>query len=114
MLSKSFLQSTQLAEHRTKCSELQGAISDLERTTKEQLQGLVSQSELAIEAAHSKLVELQGRTQQYEQFVKVGRSNHCPSHSLGKVEFVKVRRSNHCPSHSLGRVEFVKVRWSKS
>ncbi|XP_041369581.1 centlein-like isoform X2 [Gigantopelta aegis] len=63
--------SNQLTDCRAKCSELESAISELEHVTKQQLQGLVSQSEAAIETAHEKLATLQSRILQYEQFVKM-------------------------------------------
>jgi hypothetical protein len=51
--------------------ELESAVGELEKTAQQQLRGLASQSEVAIEAAQRKLSEAYYTIQQYQQFVKV-------------------------------------------
>lgn len=57
--------------------ELESAVGELEKTAQQQLRGLASQSETAIEAAQKKLSEAYYAIQQYQLFVKVCRL--CPS-----------------------------------
>lgn len=51
--------------------ELESAVAELEKTAQQQLRGLASQSEVAIEAAQKKLAEAYYTIQQYQLFVKV-------------------------------------------
>ena len=51
--------------------ELESAVGDLEKTAQQQLRGLASQSEAAIEAAQDKLSSAYYTIQQYQHFVKV-------------------------------------------
>lgn len=58
-------------ESQTRRMELESAVAELEKTAQQQLRGLASQSEVAIEAAQKKLAEAYYTIQQYQLFVKV-------------------------------------------
>ena len=58
-------------ESQTRRIELESAVAELEKTAQQQLRGLASQSEVAIEAAQKKLAEAYYTIQQYQLFVKV-------------------------------------------
>lgn len=57
-------------ESQTRRMELESAVGELEKTAQQQLRGLASQSETAIEAAQKKLSEAYYAIQQYHLFVK--------------------------------------------
>lgn len=57
-------------ESQTRRMELESAVGELEKTAQQQLRGLASQSETAIEAAQKKLSEAYYAIQQYQLFVK--------------------------------------------
>ncbi|XP_078314119.1 centlein-like isoform X3 [Crassostrea virginica] len=57
-------------ESQTRRMELESAVAELEKTAQQQLRGLASQSEVAIEAAQKKLAEAYYTIQQYQLFVK--------------------------------------------
>lgn len=57
-------------ESQTRRMELESAMGELEKTAQQQLRGLASQSETAIEAAQKKLSEAYYAIQQYQLFVK--------------------------------------------
>ncbi|XP_056021227.1 centlein-like isoform X3 [Ostrea edulis] len=57
-------------ESQTRRMELESAVGELEKTAQQQLRGLASQSEVAIEAAQRKLSEAYYTIEQYQQFVK--------------------------------------------
>lgn len=51
--------------------ELESAVGELENTAQQQLKGLATQSEMAIEAAQEKLTSAYSQIQNYQQFIKV-------------------------------------------
>jgi len=51
--------------------ELESAVGELENTAQQQLRGLATQSEIAIEAAQEKLTNAYRLIQNYQQFIKV-------------------------------------------
>ncbi|XP_050399839.1 centlein isoform X2 [Patella vulgata] len=61
----------QLNETSKKYTNLESAMVDLEDTAKEQLHGLASQSEAAIDSVQVKLIETHEKVLKYEQFVKM-------------------------------------------
>ena len=73
--------------------DLEAAVTELENTAQQQLRGLASQSEAAIEAAQDKLSHAYRMVQMYQQFVKVNLS-----HAYRMVQmyqqFVKVNLSH--------------------
>ena len=71
LFSRHILQSKHFMESQTRRMELESAVADLEKTAQQQLRGLASQSEVAIEAAQKKLAEAYYTIQQYQLFVKV-------------------------------------------
>lgn len=78
------LQNKHFIESQTRRMELESAVGELEKTAQQQLRGLASQSETAIEAAQKKLSEAYYAIQQYQLFVKV--CHLCPS--LGPCLFL--------------------------
>lgn len=73
-------QNKHFIESQTRRMELESAVGELEKTAQQQLRGLASQSETAIEAAQKKLSEAYYAIQQYQLFVKV--CHLCPSLGL--------------------------------
>lgn len=77
-------QNKHFIESQTRRMELESAVGELEKTAQQQLRGLASQSETAIEAAQKKLSEAYYAIQQYQLFVKV----RCLCPSLGPCLFL--------------------------
>ncbi|XP_063434293.1 centlein-like isoform X2 [Mytilus trossulus] len=60
----------QLIDTQNKKMELESSVGELESTAQQQLRGLASQSEMAIEAAQDKLTNAYRQIQNYQQFIK--------------------------------------------
>ncbi|CAG2191183.1 CNTLN [Mytilus edulis] len=60
----------QLIDTQNKKMELESSVGELENTAQQQLRGLASQSEMAIEAAQDKLTNAYRQIQNYQQFIK--------------------------------------------
>lgn len=60
----------QLMDTQNKKMELESAVGELESTAQQQLRGLATQSEIAIEAAQDKLTNAYRQIQNYQQFIK--------------------------------------------
>lgn len=66
-----YVQTKLYCEAKAKCGQLEEALAELEKTAKQQLHGLATQSEAAIDAAQEQLTNSHMRIQQYQLFVKV-------------------------------------------
>ncbi|CAC5388803.1 CNTLN [Mytilus coruscus] len=60
----------QLIDTQNKKMELESSVGELENTAQQQLRGLATQSEMAIEAAQDKLTNAYRQIQNYQQFIK--------------------------------------------
>ncbi|XP_071116953.1 centlein-like isoform X2 [Haliotis cracherodii] len=84
-------------EAKAKCGQLEEALAELEKTAKQQLHGLATQSEAAIDAAQEQLTNSHTRIQQYQLFVKaLGKELVLRvEHTRGQVKDYLVRREKH-------------------
>lgn len=85
----------QLIDTQNKKMELESAVGELENTAQQQLRGLATQSEMAIEAAQEKLTNAYRQIQNYQQFIK----------SLGHDLVKKTSRTRSEVRESLNRRE---------
>ena len=66
-----YAQSKQVGTLQKKNGHLQSTVSAVERTAQHQLHSLANHSEVAIDTAQTRLVDANGRIQEYNKFAKV-------------------------------------------
>ncbi|XP_059154093.1 centlein-like [Physella acuta] len=94
------LKSKQLTEATNRCAALETALSDLESSAQQQLHGLASQSESAIDAAREKLAAAQSRILQFQTTIKI-----LATEILGRTEQARSQLTESLLAHERSKRE---------